>query len=77
MPGVVAEGGRIVSIERVFYCDGPDCELHVRTASSRSVFIIVTDGSGRSLHFCTWDCVLKHAASKPPTEVVSLGSDPF
>lgn len=66
-----------MSIERIFYCDGPDCERHVRTARPRSVFIVVTDGSGRSSHFCTWDCVLKHAAEKPPTEVVALGSDPF
>jgi hypothetical protein len=63
-----------VSIERIFYCDGPECERHVRTARLRSVFITVTDSTGR-LHFCTWDCVLRHAAEKPPTEVVSLGSD--
>jgi hypothetical protein len=61
-----------VSIERVFYCDGPDCERHVRTARLRSVFITVTDGTG-SKHFCTWDCVLRHAAEKPPTEVGSFG----
>ena len=61
-----------MSIERIFYCDGPDCERHARTARSRPTdFITVTEGTGRSLHFCEWDCVLKHAAEKPPTEVVA------
>jgi hypothetical protein len=61
-----------MSIERIFYCDGPECERHVRTAQSRPTdFIIVTDGSGRSLHFCEWDCILKHAAEKPPSEIVA------
>ena len=60
-----------MSIERVFYCDGPDCETHVRTANSRpATFIVVTEEAGPSQHFCTWDCVLKFAAEKPPTEVV-------
>lgn len=60
-----------MSIERVFYCDGPECEGHVRTASTRpATFITVTEGAGRSLHFCTWDCLLRVAAEKPPTEVI-------
>jgi hypothetical protein len=62
-----------MSIERIFYCDGPDCERHVRTASPRSSsFLTVTEGAGRSLHFCSWDCVLRHAAEKPPTEVIPM-----
>ncbi len=60
-----------MSIERIFYCDWRDCEGHVRTASPRPAsFITVTEGTGRSQHFCTWDCVLKHAAEKPPVQVV-------
>ena len=63
-----------MSIERIYYCDGPDCERHVRTASQRpeAGFVFVTDGGSATLHFCTWDCVLKFAATKPPTEVVAL-----
>ena len=61
-----------MSIERVFYCDGPECEGHVRTVSARpqAVFVTVTESAGRSLHFCGWDCILKYAAKKPPREVV-------
>ena len=65
-----------MSIERVFYCDGPECERHVRTASSRPAgFLTVTEEAGRSLHFCTWDCILRHAAEKPPVEVVPMTAD--
>ena len=60
-----------MSIERIFYCDWRECETHAQTASTRVVsFLTVTEGAGRSLHFCSWDCVLKHAAEKPPVEVV-------
>ncbi len=63
-----------MSIERVFYCDGPECGGHVRTAASRpQVFVFVTEGGpGATLHFCNWDCVLKYAATKPPVEIVTL-----
>jgi hypothetical protein len=65
-----------MSIERVFYCDWRECEGHVRTASPRPVdFITVTEGTGRSLHFCSWDCVLRHAAEKPPVETIPLVED--
>jgi hypothetical protein len=59
-----------MSIERVFYCDWRDCGNNVRTARSRpdSGLIYVTDHPGPTLHFCSWDCVLKHAAEKPPVE---------
>jgi hypothetical protein len=62
-------------IERVFHCDGPDCERHVQTALRRpqAGFVFVTEGgSAATLHFCNWDCVLKYAATKPPVEVISL-----
>ncbi len=61
-----------MSIERVFYCDGPDCERHVRTTGTRPpAFVTVTEDAGRELHFCTWDCVLRHAADKPPTDFIA------
>ena len=62
-----------MSIERIFYCDGPECERHAQTALSRpgGGFVFVTEGgSAATLHFCTWDCVLKYAATKPPSEVL-------
>jgi hypothetical protein len=63
-----------VSTERIFHCDAPECERHVRTAASRPAagFIFVTEGGSATLHFCTWDCVLKYAAAKPPSEVVPV-----
>ena len=61
-----------MSIERIFMCDAPECEGHVRTASLRpsSGIITVTEDAGRSLHFCSWDCVLRLAATKPPVETI-------
>lgn len=62
-----------MSIERVFYCDGPGCETHVKTASTRpATFILVTEEAGPSQHFCSWDCILRTAAEKPPTELVPV-----
>lgn len=60
-----------MSIERTFYCDWRECAGNGRTARSRhAAFITVTEGTGRSKHFCNWDCLLKHAAEKPPVEIV-------
>jgi hypothetical protein len=62
-----------MAIERIFYCDGPGCERHARTASPRSEsFFTVTEGTGRSEHFCSWDCILRYAAEKPPSEVIPV-----
>ena len=61
-----------MSIERIFYCDGPECERHVRTAALRSPFLTVTEES-KTLHFCGWDCILRYAAAKEP-EIVIPGS---
>jgi hypothetical protein len=61
-----------MSIERVYYCDWRECEKHGRTASARPpmTFITVTEDAGRSIHFCSWDCVLRYAGEKPPVEVI-------
>lgn len=63
-----------MSIERIFYCDWRECDGHVQTARlrPRSMFLTVTEGAGRPLHFCSWDCILKHAAEKPPVEVIPV-----
>jgi hypothetical protein len=64
-----------MSVERIFYCDWYDCETHTRTIGSRPgmSFLTVEEDADHTLHFCSWDCLLKHAASMPPlVEVVSL-----
>jgi hypothetical protein len=69
-----------MSIERVYHCDGPDCERHARTATPPpylpSGFLEVR-GDGEA-HFCGYDCLMKYAASHPPDEVIPLseGSKP-
>jgi hypothetical protein len=66
-----------MSIERTFHCDGPECERHVRTAGRRATtFLTITEPGGPALHFCGWDCVLRHAATKEPEAVIAApGSD--
>ena len=62
-----------MSIERIFYCDWRECDAHTRTASTHPgmSFLTVGEDAGRTLHFCSWDCVLKHAAKVPPVEVIA------
>lgn len=64
-----------MSIERLFHCDGPDCERYMRTQRARpAMFLTVSEpGRSRALHFCGWDCVLRHAATKEPEQVVASG----
>ena len=63
-----------MSIERIFYCDGPDCERHVQTGRpSPPAFLTLTEETGHTEHFCSWDCILKRAASMPPAEAVTFG----
>jgi hypothetical protein len=61
-----------MTIERVYHCDGPDCEVHAKTAGDLppTTFLVVTEDTGRSEHFCSWDCLLRYAATKPPTEMI-------
>lgn len=65
-----------MSIERVFYCDGPDCQRHVRTmAEFPSCGFIETRQASAGFpdarnHFCSWDCLMKFAAQHPPPEVI-------
>ncbi len=64
-----------MAIERTYHCDGPDCEVHARTASAGRLpkgFLKVSD-DGHANHFCTWDCVLRFAAKMEPTEYVPAG----
>lgn len=64
-----------MSIERVYCCDGPDCERHARTAAKGRlpVGFLALSGDGPTQHFCSWDCVLRTAATHEPEEVLSAG----
>jgi hypothetical protein len=72
-----------VSIERTYYCDGPDCPAPmdgetprcVRTTTPPPYLPIGTIETREQLHgedalhhFCSWDCLMKFAAQKPATE---------
>ena len=67
-----------MAIERTLYCDGPGCEVHIRTASRDRVpigFLVVTEGShdGPIPHeFCGWDCAMRFGATLPAAEVIDL-----
>lgn len=56
------------------HCDGPECNTWVKTDMiADSGFYTIFDGVYPSQayyvgHFCSWDCIMKHAASKPPLE---------
>jgi hypothetical protein len=64
-----------MSIRRVYSCDWRECNHQVHSPSPRPpLFLTVTEGPGGSLHFCSWDCVLKHAAEKPPCETMPLAA---
>jgi hypothetical protein len=65
-------------IERVFHCDWRECEGHVRTMRTQpaSSFLTVTDHeAGDELHFCSWDCLLRHAGERPPDEVIPCSGE--
>lgn len=68
-----------MSIERTYYCDGPDCggednnAVHAQTATPPphlpGGFLVLRgdrwmDGKDET-HFCSWDCVMKYAATHP------------
>lgn len=81
-----------MSIERTYYCDGPensdipgDAEQpdgcpHNVTASMidgeyipggfKQVRSYVQGATYETLHFCSWDCLLRYAARQHPTEYI-------
>lgn len=63
-----------MAIERVFHCDWRECDNHAQTADARPRGFLTVEQDADALHFCSWDCVLKHAAEKPPVEVVAIPS---
>jgi hypothetical protein len=62
-----------VSVERTYYCDGPECERQVSEAAAKGApgNLLTIAGDGDELHFCGWDCVLRFAAGKEPEKVFS------
>jgi hypothetical protein len=64
-----------MTVERRFYCDGPDCERFVRTLKPKppegSGFITAGEAiDGAEIkHFCTWDCCMKWSAQQPVAEI--------
>jgi hypothetical protein len=69
-----------VSIERVFHCDEKGCRTHIPsmyTKPEEQGWLFVTEtgqAPGRTLHFCCWDCLMKHAAQFPPPTRIPVGT---
>lgn len=70
-----------MSVQRTFYCDGPDCgdgkPVNVEThAEHPPTFITTYEEPGfahedrHEMHFCSWDCVLRYAAKVEPSEEI-------
>jgi hypothetical protein len=66
-----------VSIERIFYCDWHECDAHTRTVADTPGmgFVTIIEDDCPTRHFCSWDCVLKHAAGTAPVETVPAVSE--
>lgn len=83
-----------MSVERIYYCEGPDCggegglkgghsSTHIRTAippPHLPAGFLEVRGDGGPSHFCTWGCLMKFAATIPPSETIpwgrTVGEDP-
>jgi hypothetical protein len=72
-----------MSIDRVYYCEGPDCNggdpTHVRTATPLPYLPLgfietreCLNGGDYLHHFCSWDCLMKYAAAQPVPNTVEL-----
>lgn len=65
-----------MSVQRTIYCEGPDCAVHVSTATPPPYVPISfietheSDGAGGQVehHFCGWSCLMKYAAAQPIPE---------
>ena len=67
-----------MSIERTYHCDGPDCKHHWSDAANTQAPGLLTVAESHQLedlHFCGWDCLLKHAAQFPPPETIPFGDN--
>lgn len=56
------------------HCDGPECNTWAKISSIEDTgFYTIFDGVYPAQayyvgHFCSWDCIMKYAATKPPLE---------
>ena len=66
-----------MSIERIYHCDGPDCQAHVKTVGVHppAGFLAVREDADHQHHFCTWDCLLMFAGRKPPAVTIPSGEE--
>ena len=55
-------------MSRAWHCDGPSCTTWTSGLGINDWPILTV-----TQHFCTWDCVLRYAASKTPTVVIDNG----
>jgi hypothetical protein len=70
--------GAVVTTEHTFWCNGPDCDRHVKSMKVRPpVFLSVSDPSDErgDLHFCGWDCALRFAGQKEPETLITLDDE--
>lgn len=70
-----------MSTEPIYHCDGPDCTTHQTSTDLAPIRgwirIAANEGGGTAvMDFCGWDCVLRKAATVPPTVVIPLGDQP-
>ncbi len=59
-----------MSVERTFYCEGPECERHATTQQLRHPMFLTIIEEDAEHHFCGWDCVLRYAGQKEPEEII-------
>jgi hypothetical protein len=73
-----------VTVQRTFYCDGPECgdgtPLNIQTHGEQPpTFITTWENPGYAheprieKHFCCWDCCMKYAARFQPPEIIPFG----
>lgn len=71
-----------MSVERIFHCDGPECDRNVQTqAEHPPTFVTTYEEPGfpheprNEMHFCSWNCVLKYAVKFEPPEIIPMHED--
>jgi len=55
------------------HCDGKECITWSKNPKEHG-FLKITGQGGKSLHFCSWDCVLRFAAKFHPTVQMEMNT---